>query len=94
MNTNEVAKLYDTVLSIPGMNENIKLSSQISRRNVLLLSRIIERGLSAKDSEKAGGLTDVFSKEALQELVAFADDCLKKAGLTELNAKLKELDSK
>jgi len=60
----------------------------------MLLSRIIERGLSAKEGDKQGALSDIFSKEALQELSAFADDCLNKAGLAELNAKLKELDSK
>jgi hypothetical protein len=94
MNTSEVAKVYDTVLSIPGMNETVKLNVHISRRNVLLLNRIIERGLTAKDSDKANSLMDVFSKESLQELAAFSDECLKKAGLVDLNEKLKELDNK
>lgn len=94
MNTSEVAKVYDTVLSIPGMNEIVKLNIQISRKNVLLLNRIIERGLNIKDNDKSGSLMDIFSKESLQELGAFSDECLKKAGLIELNEKLKELDSK
>ena len=94
MNTNEVAKVYDTVLSIPGMNEMVKLNVHISRRNVLLLNRIIERGLTAKDSDKSGNLMDVFSKESLHELAMFSDECLKKAGLVDLNEKLKELDTK
>ncbi len=37
---------------------------------------------------------DIFSEEFLQEFVAFSDECLKKAGLVDLNEKLKELDSK
>ena len=45
----DVAKIYETVLSIPGMNDNVKISFSISRKNVLLLSKIIERGLSVKD---------------------------------------------
>ncbi len=94
MNTNEVAKVYDTVLSIPGMNETVKLNIQISRKNVLLLNRIIERGLTIKDNDKSGSLMDIFSKESLQELGAFSDECLKKAGLVDLNEKLKELDNK
>lgn len=94
MNTSEVAKVYDTILSIPGMNENVKLNVHISRRNVLLLNRIIERGLTIKDNDKSGSLMDIFSKESLQELTAFSDECLKKAGLVDLNEKLKELDSK
>ena len=94
MNASEVAKLYETVSSIPGLNENIKLSSQISRRNELLFSRIIESGLAGIDSDKSARFADVFYKNALEILGAFADDCLKKAGLKELNAKLKDLDSK
>jgi deoxyadenosine/deoxycytidine kinase len=94
MNANEVAKVYDTILSIPGMNETVKLNVHISRRNVLLLNRIIERGLNVKENDKANSLTDVFSKESLQELSAFSEECLKKAGLVDLNEKLKELDNK
>ena len=47
---NEVAKVYDTVLSIPGMNQNVKVNLQISRKNLLLLSKVIERGLNGKES--------------------------------------------
>lgn len=42
---NEVAKVFDTVLSIPGMSENVKIDLKISRKNVLLLSHFIEQGL-------------------------------------------------
>ena len=76
------------------MNETVKLNIQISRKNVLLLNRIIERGLTIKDSDKSSSLMDIFSKESLQELGTFSDECLKKAGLVDLNEKLKELDSK
>lgn len=47
-----------------------------------------------KDNDKSGSLMDIFSKESLQKLGAFSDDCLKKAGLVDLNEKLKELDAK
>jgi hypothetical protein len=40
----DIARIYETVLSIPGMNENIKIALTISRKNTLLLSRVIERG--------------------------------------------------
>ncbi len=39
LTTNDVAKVYDTILSIPGMNETGKIDLKISRRNVLLLNR-------------------------------------------------------
>lgn len=92
LTTNDVAKVYDTILSIPGMNETVKIYLKISRGNVLLLNSIIERGLTVKGpDEKSSNLLDVVSKETLQELSAFADDCLKKAGLTELSEKLNVL---
>jgi hypothetical protein len=42
---NDVAKVFDTVLSIPGMSETVKIDLKISRKNVLLLSCLIEQGL-------------------------------------------------
>lgn len=94
MNTTEVAKVYDTILSIPGMNETVKLTVQISRKNILLLNRVIEKVLNAKDGDKSGNLMDIFPKESLQELAIFSDECLKKAGLVEFNEKLNSLDSR
>ncbi len=37
MTTSEVAKVYETVLSIPGMNEGVKIDVKINRKAVLLL---------------------------------------------------------
>jgi len=93
LNTNDAAKVFDTILSTPGMSEIVKIDFKISRKNVLLLSSVIERGLSVKESDKTN-LLDVVPKESLQELTSFATDCLQKAGLTELNEKLKGLSSK
>lgn len=94
LTTNDVAKVYDTILSIPGMNEMVKIDLRISRKNVLLLNGVIKRGLSAKDDDKSANLLQSVPQEGLQELDAFADECLKKAGLTELSEKLKALSTK
>ena len=48
--TNTIAKVFETVLSVPGMNDNIKIQLSIPRKNVLLLSKVIERGLTGKGS--------------------------------------------
>ena len=48
LTTNDVAKVYDTILSIPGMNETVKIDMRISRKNVLLLNSVIKRGLMLK----------------------------------------------
>jgi hypothetical protein len=88
LTTNDVAKVYDTILSIPGMNEIVKIDFKISRKNVLLLNSVIKRGLNAKDDDKSLDLLGSIPEETLKELSTLADDCLTKAGLTELSEKL------
>ena len=83
---NEVSKVYDTVLSIPGMSEMVKIDLKISRKNVLLLSHLIEQGLlQEKDSSI---LLSSLSQEGLLDLKNVSQECLQKAGLVELNEKL------
>jgi len=94
LTANDVAKIYDTILSIPGMSETVKVDMKISRRNVLLLHSVFRRGLSPKEDDKSPGLLDSIPKETLQELQVIADDLLTKAGLIELNEKLSALNSK
>ena len=89
--TNDVAKVYDTILSIPRMNEVVKVDLKISRKNVLLLNQVIERGLSAKDDDKSSGLLGNVPEESLLELKNLSEECLQKAGLIELSEKLKAL---
>jgi len=84
--TNDVAKVFDTVLSIPGMNEVVKIDLKISRKNVLLLNRVIVRGLALEKEDT--GLLASLSEEGLSELKNVSEECLQKAGLVELNQKL------
>ena len=93
LTTNDMAQVYDTILSIPGMNETVKIDLKISRRNVLLLNRVIERGLTLKQDDKSSNLLDIIPEDTLQELTSMADDCLKKAGLIELSEKLKSFNN-
>ena len=73
------------------MNETVKIDLKISRKNVLILNSVIERGLSVKDDGKTATLINGVSKENLQEIRSIANDCLQKAGLIELNEKLNSL---
>lgn len=87
---NDVARIYETVLSIPGMNDEVKVSLKISRKNLLLLNKVIERGLNGKETDdKSISVLDTVPKETLQELGEIAGQLLNKAGLTEMNEKLK-----
>ena len=90
LTTNDVAKVFDTILSTPGMNEMVKIDLKISRKNVLLLNHVIERGLSLQND--ASGLLGGLSKEGLSELKNVSEECLQKAGLVELNQKLTTLN--
>ena len=64
----DVTRIYETVLSIPGMNDNVKIALNIPRKNVLFLCKAIERGISAKDTEeKSNSVLDIVPKETLQE---------------------------
>lgn len=83
---NDVAKVFDTVLSIPGMSEMVKIDLKISRKNVLLLSGLIEEGLLQE--KDPANLTGNISEEGFSDLKNIAQDCLEKAGLVELNQKL------
>ena len=91
MQTNtDVAKVYDTILSIPGMNDEIKVNLRTSRKNLLLLNKVIERGINGKDSEdRSISVLETISKETLQEIGEIAVQLLNKAGLSEMNEKLK-----
>lgn len=90
----DLARVYDTILSIPGMNEQVKVSMTISRKNIFLLHSIVKRGMMKRDDEKPDSLLDSMSAEALKELENIADDFLLKAGLVELQEKLKSFASK
>ena len=85
-------KVYETVLSTPGMNDTVKIALIIPRKNVLLLSKIIERGLSVKGTDdKLHNVPDMIPEENLQELLLIASELLEKAGLTLMNQKLQSL---
>jgi hypoxanthine-guanine phosphoribosyltransferase len=86
LTTNDVAKVFDTILSTPGMNEMVKIDLKISRKNVLLLNHVIERGLTLEND--ATGLLGSLSTEVMTELKKLSEECLQKAGLVELNQKL------
>jgi hypothetical protein len=94
LTTNDVAKVYDTIMSIPGMNETVKIDLRISRKNVLLLNAVIERGLTGKEDDKSGNILSSVPEETLKELQSLGKDCLQKAGLTELSEKLGYLSNK
>lgn len=90
LTTNEVGQVFDTILSSPGMNEAVRIDLRISRKNVLLLTHVIEQGLSEKGENK-GSMFALAPEGDKQELKDISNDFLQKAGLVELSEKLKAL---
>lgn len=89
---NELAGIYDALLSVPGMSENlVKIDLKTSRKNVLLLVQLVERGLNPSIANQTRGLADAVDKEALAEITALVKLFLSKAGLEALSEKLKML---
>ena len=93
MATNVLSKVYETLLCSPGMNEAVKIDVKINRKTVLLLNSVLENGLS-KDGVQASELLELVPQDDLNELKSFGEECLKKAGLTELSEKMKSLTNK
>lgn len=91
LSTKEIGIVYETLLLSPGMNESVKLSVSLSRKNVLLLTKAIRLGLADKDKEDT--LLAMADKDALEELSTFSDELLSKAGLQEMSNKLAALSA-
>ena len=84
----EKSKVYEVLLCSPGMNDNVKVNFQMSRKEIFLLSRVIEAGLNAAGAD---GMTSLIGEESKQVYRAVTEDILKKAGLSDFVEKLKHL---
>ncbi|MDH7459809.1 hypothetical protein QEG73_00925 [Chitinophagaceae bacterium 26-R-25] len=86
----EISMLYETVLSSPGMNDNVKLAITMTRKNALLLSSLIDSGIA---NENGTNKLFVAAGEENVELVKkLSEDILEKAGLSSLHERLKALN--
>lgn len=94
LSVKEVSIVYETLLSSPGMGEAVKITLHIPRKQVLLLSKIIEVGIAAKNENGQSGILNVMDESITSELLGLSEDILRKAGLTEMNEKLNGLQAK
>lgn len=94
LSVKEVAIVYETLLSSPGMSDAVKISLNIPRKHILVLAKVIELGLAAKQGDNALGLLSVVDDTTTEELQGLAEDILRKAGLTDMNEKLNALQPK
>ena len=85
------SKIFETILSSPGMTEKCKINLQLSRQNILLLSRLIEAGLLTKEHSFDDDILHAFPKEVGEEFRTIHEEILRKAELTEFYERLKLL---
>lgn len=84
-------KIFETVLSSPGMNEKCKIVLSLSRQTILVLSRFVENGLENKDKEGADELLTFLPEASVDELKTVLQEILKKGELSEFYGRLKQL---
>lgn len=94
MDDKDVAKVYETLLCSPCMNEMVKVDLKISRKTILLLSQVVAKGLDGKPGEGEHGISGLTDKDSSAELQGLVSGSLEKAGLTLLNSKLTEIHSR
>ena len=87
----EKSKIFETVLSSPGMNQKCKINLVMSRQNVLLLSRLIEAGLLTDQQDIDDEIINALPKDSLEEFKTVHEEILRKSSLTEFYEKLKSL---
>lgn len=85
------AKIFETVLSSPGMAETCKIVLNPSRQTVLLLGRMIEQGLEKGQAIEGDELLSYLPVEAVNEIKGVMEEMLKKSGLVEFYGRLKTL---
>jgi hypothetical protein len=80
-------QIFETILAIPGMHQAVKVDLRLSRKNILILTKVIERGLALRDDKE--DILSMIPQEVFEELRQIPIELLKKADLTEVNEKLK-----
>jgi len=91
-NKNEMVRMYETMLSLPSMDETVKFNQGIPRKQVLLLSLLIESGLKS-DNPEIRDMLAAMPDGTATELNKLGEEYLQKAGLTELSSKLRSFHS-
>lgn len=86
-NKGYLVQVFETILAIPGMNQVVKTDLRLTRKNILVLSKVIELGLSQEETKDS--ILSMIPADVLQELREVPGELLKKADLTEMNEKLK-----
>ena len=84
-------KIFETILSSPGMGEICKIVLNPTRQTILLLARLIENGVEKKDQDVKDEIISFLPEDALNELKSISEELLKRGGLVEFYEHMKQL---
>lgn len=87
----EKSKLFEMVLSSPGMSESCKISFKMTRQNVLVLGRLIEAGILESNNLFEDEILGALPEASAAEFKIIHEEILKKAGLADFYEKLRTL---
>jgi hypothetical protein len=87
----EKSKIFQTILSSPGMSEKCKISLTMSRQNILLLSRLIEAGFLTDKGPFEDEIIKALPENSLEEFKTIHEEILRKGSLTEFYERLKSI---
>jgi len=93
LSAKDAAIVYETLLSSPGMNDNVKVSLQLPRKQILFLVQLIELGSTVKE-EGESSLINVLNGSGAELVSQINSQLLEKSGLTEMYNRLSELAAK
>lgn len=79
------------LLSSPGMRSKCKIVLSLSRQSILVLGRLIEKGLEEKERENADEILSFLPENSVEELNSVLQEILKKGDLVDFYGRLKQL---
>jgi hypothetical protein len=91
LSVKDVSMVFETLLATPGMNDAVKISQKMTRKQILLLSKLVEVGLNNHQEEGKMSILSFADERTISELRAFSVELLKMAGLTEMNDRINTL---
>lgn len=84
-------KIFETILSSPGMQESCKIVLNPTRQTILVLARLIENGVDNKEGKDRDEMISFLPDGSLNDLKSILEELLKKGGLVDFYEHLKEL---
>lgn len=84
-------RIFETILSSPGMQESCKIVLNPTRQTILVLARMIESNMEKGEGKERDELISFLPEASLNELKSISEELLKKGGLVDFYEHLKQL---